>query len=415
MHYLLIIILLMTASACDRKPGPDSITSHGDQPGLSSCDCHSATLGARRQVLGTGGDFATNPTVTSHHVGGGGDPTPAQCLVCHDLSQHTQGTVRLRHADTGTAISYDPLVPSSLEPFCLSCHDSDGAGGNMSPFADGSTLGTMPYISSTTIASSWSGSSTHRDRGLTCAGTGIPNTGCHGTVSAATGTSMINMHGSTIQGLLTNTMNFQIPLVSQAAYSAGRASVSSYDVNNYRLCFDCHASYPAVTKEVVLGFLAGGVYDIFAQPTPVSFGTYTQASLFRDYYTAVSPPFYSDTMWGYPYMALHNYHLLGFETDPLGVIVPSGANALQWKYRGNPAWIGRITCTACHNVHGTAVPTIRSTHEAFGLTQFITTGPDAYVTIATGSLVNAPANCATDCHGPAWPTPSAYWNIPARE
>jgi hypothetical protein len=283
----------------------------------------------------------------------------------------------------------------------------------MSPFADGSTLGAVPYAAGTTIASSWNGSSTHRTTGLlTCAGTGQPGTGCHGTISTPTGA--INMHGSTIRGLLTNTMNFQIPLVSLAVYSAGRASVTSYDAGNYKLCFDCHDAYPAVTKEVVLGFRMGGAYDIFAQPTPVSFGTYSLASLFRDYYTNVSPPYYSDTMWGYQYMALHNYHLLGFETDTFGAIVPTGENALQWKYRGNPVWIGRITCTSCHNVHGTSVQTIRSTYESFGLTRF-TSGPDSYVTIATGSLTGTPSNCATNCHGPAWPNPSAYWNIPARE
>jgi hypothetical protein len=406
MHYLLIIVLLMTAAACDRQPGPDSITSHGGT--VSSCSCHNTAIGTRRQVLGPGGDFGANPAMASHHVAGSSDPTFRQCIACHDLSTHMSGTVRLRNADSGAVTAYDPAVPATLEPFCLSCHDANGAAGNMSPFADGATLGTVPYVAGTTIASSWNGSSTHKDRGLTCAGTGQPGTGCHGTISTPTGT--INMHGSTIRGLLTNTMNFQIPLVNQAVYSAGRASVSSYDENNYRLCFDCHANYPSVSKEVVLGFRSGGFYDIFEQPTPLSLGTYTQASHFRDYYTIVSPPFYSDTMWGYTYMALHNYHLIGFESR--AILVPAGVNALQWKYRGDPASIGRITCTACHNVHGTTVPTIRSTHEALGLTQFVNVA-DIYVTLGTPSSIANPMNCAVDCHTPGGQT--SYWYTPARE
>jgi len=57
-----------------------------------------------------------------------------------------------------------------LEPFCLSCHDLDGAlatavtSSAFSPFNDGATLGTMPYIASTSIASAWAGSSVHRSR-----------------------------------------------------------------------------------------------------------------------------------------------------------------------------------------------------------------------------------------------------------
>ena len=422
MHFLLIIILAFGLTACDGKPGPDSITSHGGfQPGAPSCDCHSAAIGARRQVLGNGGDFASNPTVTSHHVAGA-DPTPDQCLVCHDLSLHGAGTVLLRHADTGVTIGYDPASPSTLEPFCLSCHDADGAVSTatstlapLSPFGDGATLGTMPYAAGTTISASWSGSSTHRSKGLTCAGTGQPDTGCHGTVSTATGTSMINMHGSTVRGLLTNTMNFQIPLATQAVYSADPLG-SSYDYNNYRLCFDCHENYSTVSKEVVLGFLTGGVYDNFVDNLFVARSPFNvqQQSRFRDHYDSLLPPgWYNENMWGYPWLALHNYHLIGFESK--STIVPAGVNALQWKYRGDPNRIGRITCTACHNVHGTAVPTIGSTHEELQLTGF-TSGVDGYVTLGTlgtPSMTAHPLNCAVDCHTPAGQT--SYWHTPSGE
>src|SRR5512139_2764973 len=410
MRYLFLIALVCTLSACDQAPGPDSLSSHEfGQLGTGNCSCHGAAIGSRRQVLGAGGDFASNPSVTSHHVQGGADPTEAQCLVCHDVSQHTQGTVRLRQADTGTVISYS--TPASLEPFCLGCHDADGAlttavnaAAPLSPFGDGATLGTVPYGAGVTIASSWSGSSAHRAQGLTCAGTGAAGTGCHGRSGA------VNGHGSVTQGLLTNSMNFQIPLVTEAVYSADPLG-SSYSYNNYRLCFDCHDGTPAtqatVGSQVVLGFLSGRIYDIFQQRSPFNV---QQQSLFRDYYTITSPPFYSDTMWDYPYMALHNYHLIGFESR--AIIVPAGVNALAWNYRGDPARAGRITCTACHNVHGTTVPTIRSTHAELGLTRFVN-GADIYGTLGTMTLTAAPMNCSVDCHGPGGQT--SYWHTPARE
>lgn len=398
-----------SSTICHRSLTPDWYGTAVPPQDTVCSNCHSAFINLRRAVMGAAGDFASNPSVTASHVAGGGDPSSGQCTVCHDQSLHMGGTVRLSHADTGTRIDLDPANPATLEPFCLSCHDMDGAlataltASALSPFNDGVTLGAMPYMASTTVASAWAGSSMHRSRGLTCAGTGRPGTGCHGRNGA------INAHGSVNKGLLTNAMNFQIPLETQAIYSAGRSVAASYDPNNYKLCFDCHAGYPAVTKEVVFGFFSGGVYDYFEEPTP--FGSVRQGSRFRDY--AVPPfgtPSYSDTMWGYTYMALHNYHLIGFESRPL--VTPPGINALQWKYRGDPARIGRITCTACHSVHGTVNATIRSTYEELGLTQS-SIGADTFVTIGTPSMISQPLNCAIDCHSLAGQT--SYWNIPARE
>ena len=370
---------------------------------------------------GRPGDFATNLTVTSYHVIGG-DPTSVQCTVCHDQSLHMGGTVRLSHADTGTRIDYDPANPATLEPFCLSCHDTDGAlasGSPMSPFGDGQTLGVMPYLASTTVASSWNGSSTHRSRGVTCAGGGTPNTGCHG----RNGT--INAHGSVNKGILGNTMNFQIPLVSLGVYTPNPLGSSDY-ANNYKLCFDCHANYPAVTKEVVLGYRSGGVYNIQKAPTP--YYTLGMQSLFRDRFISdpanyppgwggASQP-YNDTMWGDAYLALHNYHLLGFEANALAP--DPTENMLQWKYRGDPARIGRITCTACHNVHGTATATIRSTHAELGLQldYFGVLQPGEHYTsidplVSSSIMSSDPLNCAVDCHGLMGQ--SFYWHTPNGE
>ena len=420
-----ILLLWLTAFAvgCDRNPGPDSITSHTGAGGsVSGCSCHTAQMNIRRPVLGVAGDFASGASVTSHHVSGSSDPGDSQCLVCHDNSAHTSGTVVLRNADTGALIVYDPASPSTLEPFCLSCHDVNGAlatsasGSALNPFADGRTLGVMPFAASTTIATSWTGSSAHRSKGLTCAGTGALGTGCHGRSGA------INAHGSVNKGLLTNNMNFQIPLVPYSVYSTTPLG-SSYDYNNYKLCFDCHASYPTtVAKEVILGYKAGGAYDGLKAPTP--YYTLGMQSMFRERYIGIDPARpYSDTMFDDAYLALHNYHLIGFEVDTF-VFPFNEVNMLQWKYRGDPAQVGRITCTACHNVHGTGSVTIRSTYPELGLQRdypfwigFTPLPGESYTSldpfIDAAIMTSFPLNCAIDCHGKQGQ--SSYWNIPNGE
>jgi thermitase len=112
--------------------------------------CHSQTqdLGqgsARRQIVGipngSGGnnnDFAR----ASHHVAGNDTVTDADCKVCHEMTQHRQGKVRLFNQDApGTVYTLDYLKtaaddPADYENFCLSCHDSNGRGGNTTPFSD---------------------------------------------------------------------------------------------------------------------------------------------------------------------------------------------------------------------------------------------------------------------------------------
>ncbi len=75
--------------------------------------------------------------IKSHHIVGNIIPQPGQCKVCHLLyteqspylsePTHAQGKVILRNADTNEPIEYKPNDPSTAEPFCLSCHDKDGA------------------------------------------------------------------------------------------------------------------------------------------------------------------------------------------------------------------------------------------------------------------------------------------------
>ena len=367
--------------------GTDTLKWYGntaDMAGYQSCtSCHSYPLGARRRVTGTAGDFGLNPAIVSNHVTTTNDPAPAQCKVCHDQTNHTQGTVRLRNADTGAILSY--ATPTNLETFCLSCHDSDGAttfvtgGTNSSPFNDNNTLGIGPNVAGARIKDYWTGTNNrHKTTGvLTCAGTGATGTGCHGNNGS------INMHGSVSKGLLTK--NLTLPVLDTAP---------SYSYNYFKLCFDCHTSYAAVSPQVVLGYRLGGNYDVTAVPRVTDFVTSsaTIQSLFRErYIDPVNPlifpgywggisPVYNDTIGidVYPYLPLHNYHLFSTFT------FFSTSNVLTWKYRGDPAQVGRITCVTCHNVHGTNGGSARGTFEELGVTivSVVTgTGTDQYGTM----------------------------------
>lgn len=393
--------------ACHGSETPDWYGPGGGP--LHGCSfCHSAAINIRRQILGAGGDFGANTALLSHHVAGASDPSGEQCMVCHDQSTHMSGTVRLKHADTGESFVYDPAHSSSLEPFCLSCHDMNGANGNFSPFSDGRTLGVIPHEAGTRIADYWNSTNTvHKQNGLTCAGTGEIGTGCHGN------NGVINMHGSVSVGLLTKNMTLPVLPTPDGQPPA------PYDYNDYKLCFDCHAAYPSVTKEVVLGYAQGGNYDVWWAPTPY----YTSGiqSLFRDRYISSSGNYptywngmnqtYNDTVWGDAYTPLHNYHM-SYGDSMMKYI---------WKYRG--ITLGRASCIACHNVHGAAGKSVRSTYDEFGITAFSKTFPsgetDGYKKFVPDSnyddtiMMTYPINCYQSCHGIAGPT--SYWNTPSGE
>lgn len=388
------VILFVLIAGCSGDEGPDSLSSHttSGAGSLTECnDCHLVATLTRRQIVGSQGDFGANTGNLSHHIAGPSDPTTAQCEVCHDQSTHTSGIVRLRDADGGPGVLYNPLDPTTLEPFCLSCHDDLGATSTfigataLDPFGDSRTLGTIPNVAGNKIDGYWNNSYTiHKDNGLTCAGTGEQATGCHGS------NGKINMHGSASKGLLTSNMTLPIP------------SGSPYDENDFKLCFDCHDNYDAVTKEVILGYQIGGNYDVWWAPTP--YDTPIQ-SLFRDRYISGDPRSYSDTIWGDPYTPLHNYHM-----TPTDAVMQS-----IWNYRGND--VGRASCTTCHNVHGTA-GTVRSTYRNFGITAY-TAGPDSYKTLEPiGNYEDLvfkayPINCSISCHGIVPGT--SYWHTPSDE
>lgn len=374
--------------------------------------CHASVVGVRRQVLGAAGDFNKE----SHHVINYASRnselvTPADCRVCHNMDYHTSGILRLSNKDTAQALVYQAANPAGLEPFCLSCHDANGAtteASPLTPFSDSNTLGTGQNIAGNKIAGYWANTYTaHKTNGLTCAGTGAPNTGCHGN------NGVINMHGSAARGLLTRNVTNPIP------------PTQAFNENDYKLCFDCHENYPTVKKAVVLGYLQSGNYGvIYSTPTftllATPYNTSGIQSLFRDRYQG-SVRIYDDRIaindMIYTHLPLHNLHLLGSYYDSLLPLIP---NWFIWNYRDDASQPGRITCASCHNVHGTSSP-VRSTYDTLNLTSGVSVTnsiTEGYTTLPFSALVGTvmtsyPTSCTMECHKNNGP--SSYWHTPADE
>ncbi len=278
--------------------------------------------------------------------------TNTDCEVCHNQDQHMEGTIRLKNNDTGAAIVYNPDDLSSLEPFCLSCHDSDCANGNMSPFASTFNLGEPPYSGSNKIADNWAKTYGHATNGLTCMGTGEPGTGCHGNNGS------INAHGSDNEALAAKEYN----------YSAGEGV--SYNESMYALCFECHANYPGITKEDTLGVVENGIFDNYNG----WFNNCGDNSCHGNVGPSAPPPYYNNGIT--TRFADHNVvgDPEGFN-DPLPVNSgPVGLenygitsnNNLHWLHLGmyNSGFRGvdpnndlsdpvsLVICSNCHSVHG---------------------------------------------------------------
>lgn len=176
---------------------------------MQSClTCHNVVQGARGAVVL---DF----TNKSHHVQG--TLTTNDCLACHNTGSHMGGSVRLHNADSPATLytlTGDPLTSSTeaakLNPFCLACHDSNGAGGNP-PFSDLQ----MPPVRDT---NAWAASG-HALASLSCFGDG-QTFGCHATT-----------HGSKKLHML-------------APYDVA-ANTTNRTEEEEGLCFSCHDGSPA--------------------------------------------------------------------------------------------------------------------------------------------------------------------------
>jgi predicted CXXCH cytochrome family protein len=173
-------------------------------PGGGCTDCHSLPQdragvgpgGGRRAVVLEFGEVLTATTsIRSHHVISATGPITANvvidddCQVCHaEISTHADGLLQLVNVDTLTV--YSEATPGNfrpetitvtdsraLRPFCLSCHDNDGAGGDTTPFSDGRAV---PSIDSTSWSTSAHDTGGTTNSGYGCMGDGTTS-GCHAT------------------------------------------------------------------------------------------------------------------------------------------------------------------------------------------------------------------------------------------
>lgn len=295
-----------------------------DLPACNECHGDGATpLTTRRQAMGVGGDFERY----SHHVIDYANRTTEivtedDCRVCHSMDHHMNGEIIVRHADSGSPIVINSL--SDLEPFCLSCHDGDGARAQSNPLRPfentppAQALGTIPNVAGMKIAERWNKAGGHRRQGLTCLGSGIPGSGCHGNYDWMFDTSLPNGHGSGNVGLLAKKLIMPLPDYT-------------WDESRYQLCIDCHQSADTGVKTMtqLLGVAEGGNY---AQDSPQLPGVYQvefMESGFHDYLG-----YNYDRQWN-----LHTYHL--------------NESMANWYYRGESGPPTTLTsCVTCHDVHG---------------------------------------------------------------
>jgi hypothetical protein len=306
----------------------------------------------------------------------------------------------LRIADTNDSIVYNPLIPATLEPFCLGCHDVDGAtasfitgGTPTAPFNDGSTLGSPPYIHAMRIKTSWSSTNGHGPNGnhatvkqLTCLGTGQPGTGCHGSNGS------VNAHGSANQVLAARPFKYD--------------NDNMYAAADFALCFDCHANYPGFTKEDILGVKAGGILDWQYNMSPNGgrgpngwAPPYTIPSVITHFadHNEVGGAYNDATSWG-DNMNLHWAHLGILISDFRGTGVTSGTN-----------------CVNCHDVHGSSIP-YGATYVEIGYSNLF---PDSTNKLGmmtdnaynTNQLEVYPTYCTFNCHVMQGPTKAWYYPI----
>lgn len=221
------------------------------------------------------------------------------------------------------------------------------------------TYNSTGFKASSGIQSSWGKTYGHRQKGLTCIGSGDPNTGCHS-----------NGHGSAYVGILAR--NMTMPLSDSSWFSPASEFY-------YELCFTCHQSYPNVTKEAILGYRLGGNYDIIGDGPP-PYDIPNIMTQFRDRYDS-SGLFYDDGGSFTAYSNLHYFHIQG------------GA----WRYRDVQS--STIQCIACHNVHGSNTQW-GSVHDEFVFGHFSGAGLDQYGMIGApmSSLSNYPFSCSFNCH-----------------
>ncbi len=176
------------------QPGQKCTSCHQHKDNFLSppCDqCHNQPQdngdnippGGRRAIAAEFND-------TSHHLQNVAF-NKADCRVCHEMTKHMQGRVRLFDRDTPQTVYEltnrpmdDQSEANKLVPFCLNCHDGDGD----IPFTDGIT---PPFVD----AGLWNNAA-HKLGGdygtpLSCMGDG-QSFGCHATGHGSSNIKILN-------------------------------------------------------------------------------------------------------------------------------------------------------------------------------------------------------------------------------
>jgi predicted CxxxxCH...CXXCH cytochrome family protein len=255
--------------------------------------CHAEIMAnTRRKVTGTSGDFVK----TSHHVTDGTTTeivTEEACMVCHgDLySIGHPGTapadpqVELMDQDSGIISVYDISTSAgALEPFCLSCHDSDGSlQHGAQPFSVSGDTNSPPDIGWT------SGVVSHSSLTDVCFG-------CHGNSGGTPGDTInpvINAHGSDISYLLR--YSYTQGASHDFCYNCHDGTVASTDIQSLFArtynhstadCLECHNQHAAEPGTHTEGTnLVSGVLTGVTGVEPVWTGSWTAP----DSFTVVTP------------------------------------------------------------------------------------------------------------------------------
>ena len=213
----------------------------GFEPQGGCFECHDEGQGQRRPIVGANGDFGRG----THHVRG--ELQEDDCIVCHSLTTHGSGAVRLKDPDVvGRTHVYDPDNPATLEPVCVGCHDADGTtvGNGRQPFSDGRIV---PDIAA---AGGWA-SSAHAQipfeinggSPLTCVGDG-KGSGCH-----------VNGHGTDTVALLAGNAGDPIDTFCFGCHSANGVENFSLDgtVSDIASAFDKREHHDMGTAFVANG------------------------------------------------------------------------------------------------------------------------------------------------------------------
>lgn len=297
---------------------------HEDDFTVNCLYCHDQVQGPRRIIVGVGGDFERY----SHHIGNAA--RPKDCATCHYMKDHRGGIVKLHDADDRTVVyTYNAGAPDTLNGFCISCHDGDGAQDplitNGTPFYDGVT---PPSVDETLWNASAHGTAAQN---IGCMGDGS-STGCHGNGHGSNKSNMLSLFDKTADG-----------------------SADPMDEEE-ELCLSCHGGGGVATVQVHLAFSS-------YTNTGTGFYKHDPEATYRlhDKNENTGAAFASGGNRHVECVDCHNPHAAKTGTATAPALLPSltGASGVDPAYSGIGAptgftWLSNVTyeyqvCFKCHS------------------------------------------------------------------